>query len=817
MSDRSSRPSATATHRATVHAESASSSKPSQAIASSPGEVRPEQPPFSHASATLLWVLGIILPAITLLLEVTSHMCAEAGLFDPIPTWWHVGLIALVPVANFLVWLAIRRERISWYRPLVYLNTVAIGVSGVYAAVFLPLTPFSIIGLVFILGWLALAPMFSFIMSIKARGALRRAAAGRVPLPSMWPGLLVGIAALVLPEVHQFATRQMLAVAASDDAAVSRHGVALLRTFGSRHGLLRECYHTRDWWQFMDEFMGNAVGLRGIPRASRTPMEVAQNVYYRVTGEAFNTVPAPSAVSTGVRGRGLWSDDSALGGSQVAGKVAGLSMTSSRLDGKINATSATSYVEWTMVFKNIARNQGEARAQIELPPGGVVSRLTLWIDGEPREAAFGGRAQVREAYQEVAVRQRRDPVLVTTAGPDRVLMQCFPVPPNGGEMKIRVGITAPLRMANDREGAAILPRLLETNFEQSAGFQHQLWLESDQPLNAGGTTVRQTLSEDALRGVAPLVTRLPAPLGEQWTEDPTDPQFAIRQTARRLPAAPPSRVAFVIDGSKSMAAEMRGLAEALRARPAGIDYAFIFASDELETFEPGRDGADPEAWLRTREPRGGRDSVPALERAWDFAAKKGGGAIVWLHGPQPVLMSSTEGLLQRTEREHTAPLLYDLASGAAPNRILEKLDSFRGIRPVRAGRNLPGSLTHLFAVWQGTAPEMTLVRERISRADAPATITPGDRHIARLWAAGEVERLIGSTASGTRDLAMKLAVQLQLVTPVSGAVVLERQEQYDRHGLTPADVNSVPMIPEPGTALLAAIGGAMLLLRRRRS
>jgi hypothetical protein len=67
----------------------------------------------------------------------------------------------------------------------------------------------------------------------------------------------------------------------------------------------------------------------------------------------------------------------------------------------------------------------------------------LWVNGEEREAAFAGRSQTREAYQKVAIQQRRDPVLVTTAGPDRVQMQCFPVPPNGGLMKIRIGITAP--------------------------------------------------------------------------------------------------------------------------------------------------------------------------------------------------------------------------------------------------------------------------------------------------------------------------------------------------------------------------------------
>ena len=119
-------------------------------------------------------------------------------------------------------------------------------------------------------------------------------------------------------------------------------------------------------------------------------------------------------------------------------------------------------------------NASEARALVDLPSGGVVSRLTLWINGEPREAAFGGRGQVRAAYQEVAVAQRRDPVLVTTAGEDRILMQCFPVPPRGGEMKVRLGITAPLRLASAESGTLELPRFVEVNFESGRDLKHHI-------------------------------------------------------------------------------------------------------------------------------------------------------------------------------------------------------------------------------------------------------------------------------------------------------------------------------------------------------
>jgi hypothetical protein len=41
---------------------------------------------------------------------------------------------------------------------------------------------------------------------------------------------------------------------------------------------------------------------------------------------------------------------------------------------------------------------------------------------------------------------------------------------------------------------------------------------------------------------------------------------------------------------------------------------------------------------------------------------------------------------------------------------------------------------------------------------------------------------------------------------VTGALVLENQEQYQAAGLQPVDPMSVPAIPEPGTISLIALG-----------
>ncbi len=174
-----------------------------------------------------------------------------------------------------------------------------------------------------------------------------------------------------------------------------------------------------------------------------------------------------------------------------------LSLASSRIDGSFDPDAALGYLEWTMVFKNTASFQQEARARLALPPGGVVSRLTLWVNGEEREAAFAERGKVQAAYDAV-VRTRRDPVLVTTNGGDIVNVQCFPVQPNG-EMKIRLGVTAPMQIEMTNMSASKeahseawmrLPYFIERNFRVDDNVTHSVWIESKQPLESSSNSLK---------------------------------------------------------------------------------------------------------------------------------------------------------------------------------------------------------------------------------------------------------------------------------------------------------------------------------------
>jgi hypothetical protein len=71
----------------------------------------------------------------------------------------------------------------------------------------------------------------------------------------------------------------------------------------------------------------------------------------------------------------------------------------------------------------------------------------------------------------------------------------------------------------------------------------------------------------------------------------------------------------------------------------------------------------------------------------------------------------------------------------------------------------------------------------------------------------------GRVAAGRTKAAeaLKLATGYQLVTPVSGAVVLETAAQYAANGLTPVDAATVPTVPEPETVALLAMAALVVI------
>ena len=100
--------------------------------------VLPSATPAKRKSHWSLLVFGVGLPAITLVIECFTHMCA-AAFFDPIPTWGDVLLVASVPVINFLVWRAVRRQQAPSSAWLGAASAFSLVVSAYFSLLYAPL------------------------------------------------------------------------------------------------------------------------------------------------------------------------------------------------------------------------------------------------------------------------------------------------------------------------------------------------------------------------------------------------------------------------------------------------------------------------------------------------------------------------------------------------------------------------------------------------------------------------------------------------------------------------------------------------------
>lgn len=770
----------------------------------------------------MIFLFGVTLPVITLAFELLTGLCGELFV-DPIPTFGHALLIALVPLANAWAFSFLFRGRPANAAGPGYLNGVAIAVSAYYTLVFLPVSPFAVIGILYLgMGLLPLSPMISLGVALGLRRRLRRRVreTGAGPLPAAWRGAVVAVGLLGLLALPTILTQTGLQLGVSESSAWRMRGVRLLRSLGNREILLRSCYRRNrpfgDVTTWLFEQLGAPVSA-----------EQAQRMYYRVTGTPYNAVRPPNL--RGFRARAIINADDFdfdQAGDAVAGRLRGLKLSESRLDSRIEAASAVSYTEWTLVFQNDSARQQEARAQIALPPGAVVSRVTLWVDGEEREAAYAGRGAVKAAYQKV-VQRRRDPVLVTTSGPDQVLLQCFPVPPNGGTIKTRIGITAPLVPESRESGLLRMPFFRERNFGLTRELRHSLWVESGQPLQVYGAADRypaETLpgpryarraeiSDDQLSGPCAAQAVMPAEAGDAWTGLREETDRVVRQRLETVAMEKPGRIVFVLDGSLGMASRASALVQqALDHLPPGTEAAAFLAGDEVG--RAGESSSWPEA-LQRHKFRGGCDNVAALNVAWDLAAGVSNGVVVWLHGPQPVSFEGEEALLQRLERRPNGPAIFDLPIGAGPNQVAVLLNGHGALRPINDFGNSGEALARLLDGWAGKRPGYRYVRTLEPRADTPDQ-PEGSSHIARLRARDEALRLASTGKAEDRDEAVALAVRYRLVTPVSGAVVLETAEQYRESGLEPAASDTVPkIVPEPETWLLILAGVVLLALRSR--
>jgi hypothetical protein len=285
------------------------------------------------------------------------------------------------------------------------------------------------------------------------------------------------------------------------------------------------------------------------------------------------------------------------------------------------------------------------------------------------------------------------------------------------------------------------------------------------------------------------------------------------QTMAPTPRIAPDATMLVIDGSRRAASALSAASAALAHVPDGAVLGLIVATEpEMVRIDPAPMNAEHRARLAETlsgvHAKGGQDNLGALVAAIGALDSFNNATLVWVHAPQPVRFTRDAALLEQTlDRSTRLPrlILYPVAPG--PNRILEDRAWFWRATSLAATGDARVDLTSLMRDLYSHE-----LQWRVTRVEARprAVATNRSPHIANLWASDQILNLAATDRPEERQEALRIAAAYRLVTPVSGAVVLETAQDYERFNLTPGDPSQIPTIPEPSTWMMLIVACALL-------
>jgi hypothetical protein len=391
-------------------------------------------------------------------------------------------------------------------------------------------------------------------------------------------------------------------------------------------------------------------------------------------------------------------------------------------------------------------------------------------------------------------------------------------------MKIRFGITSPLLLQDETHAKLLLPHFVYQNFSIPDHVEHEVWIEGKTPMvpyNGAFSTSRQQdvfsvagMISDHWLSENPLsITLSRSGAKEMWSNDPFNPGFAVTQSVVEDQPANVKRIVLVVDTSETMRNYIRDIQSAVQSLSGFFDVKLVIADTDLRPDLYGQDVDTIISELNRATLAGGADNAPALLKAWELAAQKpGNNAIVWIHGPQRLLLSPVDELKNRWERPY-GPTLYSVQTTNGSDEIEKSLDGVEEVKFVPRTEQLQNDLENLFAQLTRRMPTLEFVRSsrKLDQQTEQFGGVHTSDHLARLWANDEVARLLAQPDTALAVEATTLAARYQLVTPVTGAVVLETAEQYRASGLEPVNPGTVPTIPEPEMVVLLIVAGAFMI------
>ncbi len=729
--------------------------------------------PWQIGAGAAVMAAGVVLPVLSIAVSLAFSFEGiwRLILLHPLETLIEAFLVASVPAANYAAWHSLcyggNRNPIR----LGIFNGVAIAVPAITLAISIAC---------FALGY----PLIDSVT--KEPHNLSVALMGAVSIPALIVALyltfslrnakqtrdakirtilysLMGIGLTLVSFLGAEARSTYIRIAEnwslSDEATERETGLAMLRGADPEKELKMECADV------------HTAGIAGLFLPLNA--DAQKRLFFAATGKPYR-----DRQNTNMS---LMSNDY-LKNHVVGSTVDGLSLHRSAIFGKVHPNTLSSTLDWNFVFKNKTYMNQEARAELALPEGAVISGLTLWINGVEKRGSFRANEQAGGSYQWINV-QHKDPALITDLGRGRYLLQASPVP-GQGEMKVQLTITEPLKLDGEKIASFGMPHFIDQNFSLTG--EHEINLRSKSRLITGSklSAIKpvQTLDgeqlllgslkeDDISKSTFSVKVDSPIDFKTIATKDPSSAKFFVEELKTKSSNAP-RHLVVVVDASQAMKSHVEEVVAALENVPGDIDTKVVLAGDKKTEPVTLSEGI---AMLKKGDFGGGQDNLQALVKAAERAGENKDGAVLWIHGPQPGY--NNENYLMPPYA--AAPSFFEIALDDCLTDTNDFFKNHREIGPFNAvARSGPlgEDLKAFLSKWKPGAKETFVeIASVLDLAQAPTQLVEKDdaasREVAVLAAAHQAADLI---RKGDTVKAATLGANYQIVTPVTSAVVLEQ-------------------------------------------
>ncbi|MBZ0187976.1 MAG: hypothetical protein K8F91_17140, partial [Candidatus Obscuribacterales bacterium] len=466
--------------------------------------------------------------------------------------------------------------------------------------------------------------------------------------------------------------------------------------------------------------------------------------------------------------------DADIAGEKISGVARGLQTSESLISGFVEPGACLASLDWTFSFTNISKVPREARAKIILPDGAVVTRATMWIDAIEKEATIMPRGLARATYETAVKTHKRDPLLVSMAGKDTILVQCYPVLA-GSDTKLKLHIIAPMMSAGENGMSLTLPMFDERNFGFSEA--HKISLASSTPITISGTDLKSARNDSGFLLSGNLdnktISRYEAIIHSErgnnniaFVDGKSGQSLSLKTDLQRLQLLRPKALIIIVDKSKTVEPYLEQICRGLANLPADMEVSIVSILDQTKLlYKKG----DPEknnltkalAELKESGCRGGQINAPTIARLLnDFTGS--GADLLWIHASQPVaeqVDTSTINYILKSRPD--SPRLWNLQVASGPNSaITDDNYSEKLLRVPRTG-SLADDISGLFSLWNTKTAE---------KASKPVLIENEKTSLA-LSRLARYQQILDLYNNGDRYGSYALAEKYHLITPVSSAVV----------------------------------------------